>query len=195
MKIVDGWPGVWWRGPSRIPAPTGQRKPAQGNALGIMPRISPRSHKTPQIVASPTRADTRTRTMRRPNDAALLQSASIPTNRVPNPYPPSNPHGCTLGWYAALLQSASIPTIRVPDACPPSNPQGCTLGWYAALLQSASIPTDRVSDACAASMTRVHTHQPCPGSIPTIQSPGLHPGLVCVAPLGQMEPGAHGSSA
>jgi len=77
-----------------------------------MPRTFPRSNETPQIVASPTRADTRTGTMRRPNDAA-------------------HPQGCTLGWYAALLQSAPIPTVRVPHPSPPSNPQGCTLGWYA----------------------------------------------------------------
>ena len=41
-------------------------------------------------------------------------------------------------------------------------------------------------------MSRIHTHHPCPGCIPTIQSPGLHPGLVCVDPLGHMECcGAH----
>jgi len=32
-------------------------------------------------------------------------------------------------------------------------------------------------------------HHPCPGCIPTVPSPGLHPGLVCVDPLGQMECG------
>jgi hypothetical protein len=41
---------------------------------------------------------------------------------------------------------------------------------------------------CAASSERIHTHQPCPGCIPTIPSLGLHPGLVCVDPLGQTGP-------
>ncbi len=40
------------------------------------------------------------------------------------------------------------------------------------------------------SVSRMHTHHPCPGCKPTIPFPGLHPDRVCVDPLGQMEPGA-----
>ena len=37
------------------------------------------------------------------------------------------------------------------------------------------------------SVSPIHTHHPCHECIPTILSPGLHPGLVCVDPLGRME--------
>ena len=103
------------QGARAIPAPTGQSIPAQGSALGIRPRTFPHSNGTPQMVASPTRADTRARTMRRSFRA--------------HPYAPSVP--------------------------------------------------------------RMHTHHPCPRCMPTTLSPWLHPGLVCVAPLGQMESGTH----
>jgi len=59
-------------------------------------------------------------------------------------------------------------------------------------------------EQCGAPSERIHTNHPCPGSIPSIRvpdayppsvsrihtsipSPGLHPGLVCVDPLGQRE--------
>ena len=37
------------------------------------------------------------------------------------------------------------------------------------------------------SVSRICTLHPCPGCIPNVPSPGLHPGLVCVDPLGQRE--------
>ena len=53
-------------------------------------------------------------------------------------------------------------------------------------------------ERCGAPSERIHTNHPCPGRIltvhvtdacPSSNPPGLHPGLVCVDPLGQMEPG------
>lgn len=40
---------------------------------------------------------------------------------------------------------------------------------------------------CGAPSERIHLHHPCLGCIRTLQSPGLHPWLVCVDPLGQLE--------
>ena len=108
----------------------------------------------------------------------------IPTVRVPVPYPPSHPQGCTPtsnppGLHPGLICGAPserihphhpcpgpIPTIHVPDAYPPSHPQGCTLGWYAALLQSASMPTTRVPDSPPPSVFRIHPHHPIPRVAP-----------------------------
>jgi hypothetical protein len=44
-------------------------------------------------------------------------------------------------------------------------------------------PTDAAPDRCGASQPPNRS-----ASMPIIQSPGLHPGLVCVDPLGQIEP-------
>ena len=126
MKIVDRLPGVGVMGPLTGSCPNG----AAHNSPGQRPGNQATHISAFQRNAADGRI-THPRRNPRPNDAALLQSASITTVRVPDAYPPSNPQGCTLGWYAALLQSACMPTVRVPDACPRPYPQGCTLGWYA----------------------------------------------------------------
>jgi hypothetical protein len=140
-----------WRGPQRIPAPTGQSIPAQGNALGIKSRTFPHCNGTPQVVASPSRARavTRARTMRR-----SFRAHAYPPSHTPHACPRSVSQGCTLGWYALTLwikprlarsQSNALgimshtfphayPPSHTPHACPRSVSQGCTLGWHALTL-------------------------------------------------------------
>ena len=141
----------------------------------------------------------------------------IPTIPVPDACPLSHPQGRTLGWYALTLWGKPNPVLMAaqprrllecdcgmarsfPDSCPNGaacdNP-GRRPGTHATHRPNpqtgAPLPPNR--RAPTAKPARLHTHHPCPGCIPTILSPGLHPGLICVAPLGHMEPGAHGSSA
>ena len=87
-----------WRGPSRIPAPTGQHVTTQGDALGLMPRTAP----TPK----PARPYRQTGAPLPPN-----RRASIPTTRVPVACPPSHPQGCTLGCYALPLWGTWNPVL------------------------------------------------------------------------------------
>ena len=88
-----------------------------------------------------------------------------------------------------------IPAIRVPDASPPSMSRIHTHRRIPRVAPWADMPRSFRAHPCPPSVSPIHIHHPCPGCMPTVQSPGLHPGLVCVDPLGQTEPCARGSSA
>ena len=74
------------------------------------------------------------------------------------------------------------PTRRVPPY-PPSHSHGCTRGWYAVTLWVKPNPIPRV--APWAGMRG-------PFGSNRTRFPWLHPGLVCVDPLGQTEPDSQG---
>ena len=106
--------GVGVRGPLTNPCPNGAAHTSPGQRPG---------NQTTHISAFQRNAAdgriTHPRRNPRPNDAALLQSASIPTICVPHAYPPSNPQGCTLGWYALTLWVKWNAADRASPTCPP----------------------------------------------------------------------------
>ena len=128
------------------------------------------------MVASPTRADTRARTiagartMRCPNDAALLQSASIPTVPVPDVCPPSLSR-----MHARHPCPGCMPTVRVPDAYPPSVSRMHTHDPIPRVAPWAGMRRSFRAHPYPPPVSRMHARHSCPGCIPTVRVPDAYP--------------------
>jgi hypothetical protein len=134
-----------------------------------------------------------------PNTAHL----HTPTRHAP-PHPRPHSQGCTLGWYALTLwvkpnpvplAAQPRPRLRVAARGGPSRVQAPT-GRHVSTQGNALGFMPPPPPNTARASTPQHGAPPHPNtaraSTPTTRFPGLHPGLVCVDPLGQTEPGSQG---